>query len=174
MENFVVNDNRPGPDCDCVRNATRKTHSAIAQIEPHKRGGVKQPHTRENFRGWDRGWSSALLRLRRWSCRGGDRCNSQNYWPWASEARPQRACWSCDFDSRSFLPVHRSSLNRSSSPELTWTSARTCTRWAWCSGRWWPVMRCSGVSLLRWCISISTRPYRSKNSNMSRSRSLFF
>src|SRR5258705_518864 len=24
----------------------------------------------------------------------------------------------------------------SSSPELAWTSARTSTRWAWCSGRW--------------------------------------
>ena len=28
------------------------------------------------------------------------------------------------------------SLVRSSSPASAWTSARTSTRWAWCSGRW--------------------------------------
>ena len=32
--------------------------------------------------------------------------------------------------------AHPSSPARSSSPASAWTSARTCTRWAWCSGRW--------------------------------------
>ena len=40
------------------------------------------------------------------------------------------------FQLLELLLVHRSSLVRSSSPELEWTSARTCTRWEWCSGRW--------------------------------------
>jgi serine/threonine protein kinase len=40
------------------------------------------------------------------------------------------------FQLPELLPVHRSSLVRSSSPELAWTSARTCTRWALCFGRW--------------------------------------
>jgi hypothetical protein len=40
------------------------------------------------------------------------------------------------FQLPELLRVHRSSLVRSNSPELAWTSARTSTRWAWCSGRW--------------------------------------
>ena len=40
------------------------------------------------------------------------------------------------FQLPELLLVHRSSPVRSSSPELAWTSARTCTRWAWCFGRW--------------------------------------
>ena len=49
---------------------------------------------------------------------------------------PERSLLKLRFQLPGLLPVHRSLLVRSSSPELAWTSARTFTRWAWRSGRW--------------------------------------
>jgi serine/threonine protein kinase len=40
------------------------------------------------------------------------------------------------FQFQELLLEHQSLPVLSSSPELVWTFARTCTRWAWCSGRW--------------------------------------
>jgi serine/threonine protein kinase len=58
---------------------------------------------------------------------------------WRSQ-HPTRTLLKPRFQLPAHLPVRRSSRVQSNLPELPWTSARTCTRWALCSGTCWPAM----------------------------------